>query len=67
MFIYLFVFALNIVEYPKEVSLKISRRLDLNWPRKVRVEISAKFLTKGSSRGGQAQIFKKKDFKKLEN
>ena len=50
----------------KEGFLKVSRRLDLNWPRKLRVEISMKFVTKGSRRGGKAQILKK-DFKKLEN
>ena len=50
----------------KEGFLKVSRRLNLNWPRKLRVEISTKFVTKGSRRGGKAQILKK-DFKKLEN
>ena len=29
---------------------------NMNWPRKFRVEISTKFVTKGSRRGGQAQI-----------
>jgi len=47
----------------KEGFLKVSRRLDLNWPRKLRVEISAKFVTKGSRRGGQAQILKKRILK----